>query len=102
MPGPVAAALDIARTTLDELERRCCDGGRSTRLAALASKLTEIQQLAEQPGGVDPDAASTSLREAGAIAAALQVECCAPNRLPLYTLLLEQLNVAQRHFVPTQ
>jgi hypothetical protein len=101
MPGPVAAALDMAQTTLDELERRCCDGGRSPRLAALAAKLTEIQQSTEQPGGVEPEAVSASLQEAGAMVGALQVACCAPNRLPLYTSLLEQLNVVQRHLAPT-
>ena len=31
---------------------------------------------------------------------ALQVGCCAPNRLPLYATLLEQLNVVQRHLAP--
>jgi hypothetical protein len=100
MAEPVAVALDTAQSTLDELDRRCCDAGRSPRLAALAAKLTEIRHAAHQPVGVESDVVDSLLQEAGAMVGALQVGCCAPNRLPLYATLLEQLNVIQRHLTP--
>lgn len=100
MTGSVATALVMAQATVDELERRCCDVGRSPRLAAVAVKLTELRQAAEQPDGVEPETASRWLQEAGAMVGELQVACCAPNRLPLYTSLLEQLNFVQRHLAP--
>jgi hypothetical protein len=31
---------------------------------------------------------------------ALQVGCCAPNRLPLYASVFQQLNVLQRELAP--
>lgn len=100
MVEPIAVALETAQSTLDELDRRCCDDGRSPRLTALAAKLAEIRQVASRPGGVEPETASELLQEAGAMVGVLQVGCCAPNRLPLYTTLLEQLNVVQRHLAP--
>lgn len=100
MVEPVAAALDTARLAVAELERRCCDGGRSPDLAALATKLSEIRQAASRPDVGEPGAAGELLREAGAMVGALQVGCCAPNRLPLYATVLEQLNVVQRHLAP--
>jgi hypothetical protein len=100
MVEPVASALDKAQSNLAELDRRCCDVGRSPRLAALATKLSEIRQAANRPGGVGQEAVSELLQEAGAMVGALQVGCCAPNRLPLYAQLLEQLNVLQRHLAP--
>lgn len=100
MVEPVARALDTAQSTLDELDRRCCDVGRSPRLAAVAATLTELRQVADRPGEPDGETASELLEEAGAMVGALQVGCCAPNRLPLYASLLEQLNVLQRHLAP--
>jgi len=100
MPGSVVVALDAAHAALEELDRRCCDLGRSPRLDALAAKLTEIRRIAFDPGGVEPEVVSALLQETGAMVGALQVGCCAPNRLPLYATLLEQLNVVQRHLVP--
>ena len=100
MAEPVAVALGTAPATLDELDRRCCDAGRSPRLAALAAKLTEIRHASRQPVGVEPDVIDSLLQEAGAMVGALQVGCCAPNRLPLYATLLEELNVIQRHLTP--
>lgn len=100
MLDPVTVALERAESTLVDLERRCCDVGRSPRLAALATRLTEIRQAASRPDGAEREAVSELLQEAGAMVGALQVGCCAPNRLPLYATLLEQLNVVQRHLVP--
>jgi hypothetical protein len=100
MPEPVAVALNTAQSTLDDLDRRCCDAGRSPRLAALAAKLTGIRHAARQQGGAEPDELDELLQEAGAMVGALQVGCCAPNRLPLYATLLEQLNVVQRRLTP--
>lgn len=100
MVESVALAIDTAQANLVELDRRCCDVGRSPRLAALATKLTEIRQVADRPDGPERETARELLEEAGAMVDALQFGCCAPNRLPLYASLLEQLNVLQRHLVP--
>ena len=100
MSDPVSAALDSAMSAVDELDRRCCEPGRSPRLAALGDKLIEIRRVAGGSNEVGPDAVLALLEEAGAMVGALQVGCCAPNRLPLYASVLEQLNVLQREFAP--
>jgi len=43
----------------------------------------------------DAGAAILHLEDAGAQVGRLQVGCCAPNRLPLYAELLEELTTAQ-------
>lgn len=100
MHEAVSGALATARTALDDLDRRCCDPGRSPRLAALGTTLTEIEFAAARPEGVTPETATTLLTAAGSMVGALQVGCCAPNRMPLYTTLLTQLNVLQQHLAP--
>lgn len=102
MAESAIAALGTAQAALDELDRRCCDIGRSPRLDALAAKLSEIRLTVLDPGGADPGSVSALLRETGAMVRALRIECCAPNRLPLYATLLDQLDVVQRDLVPTQ
>lgn len=93
-------ALDTAESTLADLDRRCCDGGRSPRLEALATKLAEVRRAVEGSGATAPTELLPLLEEAGAMVGALQVGCCAPNRLPLYARLLEQLNVLQQRLAP--
>ena len=100
MPDPVSAALDSATSAVDELDRRCCEPGRSPRLAALGDKLVEIRRVADEAGEVRSDVVLALLEEAGAMVGALEVGCCAPNRLPLYASVLEQLNVLQRELAP--
>jgi hypothetical protein len=100
MFDPVSVALERAMSAVDELDRRCCEPGRSPRLAALSDKLVEVRRVTD---GIDegrPDVILGLLEEAGAMVGALQVGCCAPNRLPLYASVLEQLNVLQRELAP--
>jgi hypothetical protein len=63
-------------------------------LAASLERAREGLRLA----ATDPvhgDATLTALEDAGARVGRLQVGCCAPNRLPLYTDLLDGLTRAQ-------
>ena len=100
MLDPVTQALDVAAVTLAELGRRCCDDGRSPRLAALDSQLQRIRAELGRLDGCDQDDVVALLEQAGATVGELQVGCCAPDRLPLYATLLEQLNIVQRHLAP--
>jgi hypothetical protein len=100
MSDPVRNALDVALSAVDELDRRCCEPGRSPRLAALAVKLREMRSLALSADEHSPGESLALLEEAGAMVGAVQVGCCAPNRLPLYATVLEQLNILQRELAP--
>ena len=100
MSDPVSAALDSAVSAVDELDRRCCEPERSPRLAALGDKLAGIRRVAAEADEVRSDVVLPLLEEAGALVGALQVGCCAPNRLPLYASVLEQLNILQRELTP--
>lgn len=66
-------------------------------MAALRTKLDGVRELlpaapTDAPSG---DAALSALEQAGAMIGALQVGCCAPDRLPLYTRMLDQLTEIQ-------
>lgn len=61
--------------------------------------LAGIRDASGRPGGAAPEVV-TMLDGARALVAELQVECCTPNRLPLYATLLEQLDVVRRRLVP--
>lgn len=91
------AALDKCGVALAELEARCCEPGRSPSMAALANTLdtarTRIQELSGDP---DPTSAVDALEDAGAQVGRLQVGCCAPDRLPLYARILQELTRTQR------
>ncbi len=100
MSDPLAPARD-ALTTCDEvlarLELKCCDPGRSPSMAALGDTLSgaaaELGTLDD--GSTDAGRVLDALEDAGAQIGRLQVGCCAPNRLPLYTEMLENLTRAQ-------
>lgn len=66
-------------------------------MATLRTKLDGVRELlAEAPTDAVPgDAALSGLEQAGAMIGALQVGCCAPDRLPLYTRMLDQLTEIQ-------
>lgn len=91
------AALDRCSDTLETLEARCCEPGRSPRMAELATALAEARS---RLGTLDdgPEAAPrllAHLEETGAKVGRLQIGCCAPNRLPLYADLLAGLTEVQ-------
>lgn len=90
-------ALADASDALNQLEARCCEPGRSPRIAALRAKLEQVRELltAAPADGAGADATFELLEQAGAMVGALQIGCCAPNRLPLYARVLERLTAIQ-------
>ena len=93
----VNRALDDAEDALRTLDAACCDPGRSPRMKRLADTLIQARGGLEHAVS-DPstaEAAITQLEEAGSQIGSLQVGCCAPNRLPLYARMLEDLTTAQ-------
>lgn len=92
------AALDDCRAALEKLDALCCEPGRSPRIAALASTVAQARSgLMTLDGSVAvADLVLGYLEDAGGQTGVLQVGCCAPNRLPLYARVLENLTTAQR------
>jgi hypothetical protein len=99
------SALDAARSALDRcdaavvtLEAGCCEPGRSPAMYRLRETLEQARRLVEsvgdEPGG--GVAAIRRLEDAGEQVGRLHVGCCAPDRIPLYTEILEGLMLAQR------
>ena len=89
--------LRRARQAIIELEAKCCEPGRSPRLAVVASTLDDFE--ARIQGSIDAanaDEALSLLEDAGSKVGALQVLCCAPGRMPLYADFLEGLMETQR------
>lgn len=95
---PAFDALDKCVAALGELDMRCCAPGRSPRMAELGATLTEarvkLRAVTIEPTAGAP-AAMATLEDAGAQVGRLQVGCCAPDRLPLYAEILENLTIAQ-------
>lgn len=91
-------ALTAAERALDELDRGCCEPGRSPRMAALADTLSMARSGLAHINGDDSraDVVIQHLEDAGRQIGALQVTCCAPARMPLYAELLESLMKTQR------
>lgn len=91
-------ALDDAEEALAELDAGCCVPGRSPRMKALAATLRQARATLEDAtaGTTDGEDAIPVLEEAGAQIGRLQITCCAPSRLPLYTRMLADLSKAQR------
>lgn len=92
-----AAALDDCRLAVDELDRLCCEPGRSPRMAELAATIhaarIAIERIVDDPGAVDRVLAL--LEDAGGQTGRLQVGCCAPVRLPLYSRILDGLTTTR-------
>jgi len=61
--------------------------------ATLAEARVKLRSATVGPNG--GDAAMDTLEDAGAQIGRLQVGCCAPDRLPLYNEILENLTKAQ-------
>ena len=90
-------ALDDAESSLRRLDAACCDPGRSPRMKLLADTLAEARGGLEAAAG-EPSSAATAFRQLEAVGSqvgALQVGCCAPDRLPLYAGMLQDLTEAQ-------
>jgi hypothetical protein len=95
--APAFAALDDCDTALSRLDAGCCEPGRSPQMRALADALGQarvgLDHLGDEPGAAD--AVLAHLEDAGAQVGRLQVGCCTPKRLPLYTRILKGLTTAQ-------
>lgn len=102
MTSPVALksafdALDSCQTALDRLDAMCCEPGRSPRMKELGETLARARDGLVRFGddSTESNTVLARLEDAGAQVGRLQVGCCAPNRLPLYTTFLEGLTTAQ-------
>lgn len=94
---PAIAALDDAVAALDRLERTCCVPSRSPRMEALGDTIAEIRASLDRFASA-PEAgarAASLLEEAGGQVGSLQIGCCAPDRLPLYARMLEDLTTVR-------
>lgn len=92
---PAVGALDRAEAALERLHRTCCEPGRSPRMKALGATIALARAAMEREDSADPDDVIGHLESAGAQIGFLQVGCCAPNRMPLYASMLEDLMTAQ-------
>jgi hypothetical protein len=93
------AALDKAGAALQSLDANCCEPGRSPRMMALGSTLRSARWYLATIGPGDPEVTVkliAKLEDAGAQIGSLQIDCCAPSRLPLYAEMLAKLNEVQR------
>ena len=96
-PAPVEL-IDDAEDTLSRLERMCCAPDRSPQMAAIGDSLTSIRSAVSALDGSE-DAVTTliaRLESTGSQIGTLQVGCCAPARMPLYSKLLTSLTEIQR------
>lgn len=90
-------ALDQCDAALAKLSESCCEPGRSPRMSRLGETLKGARsQLTESDSPSEAIEVIARLADAGAQLGGLQVECCAPSRMPLYAGMLEHLMVAQR------
>ncbi len=91
------AALDDCDAAFHKLDATCCDPGRSPRMMVLGRTMVAAREslgrVVDDPGAAG--AVAAFIEEAGAQVGRLQVGCCAPNRLPLYTQILGGLTTAQ-------
>lgn len=94
---PAFAALDDAEAALERLHKTCCEPGRSPRMAELEATLTRarVAIASRRPVEERVEEAIAILEDAGSQIGSLQVSCCAPNRMPLYASMLEDLMTAQ-------
>lgn len=93
------AALDKAGDALESLDANCCEPGRSPRMLALGSTLRSAREYLAtiEPGDAEATVKLIAqLEDAGAQIGSLQIDCCAPSRLPLYAEMLDTLNEVQR------
>ena len=93
-PDSFLADLDECDAALRELEVQCCEPGRGPSMQTLATTLGEVRtRLGLIAGSADAaGAAISTLEDARSQVRTLQVGCCAPDRLPYYTMMLEGLS----------
>jgi hypothetical protein len=95
--APAFSALDDCDATIEELARLCCVPGRGKSLESLGRRLQRLRAALADVGD-DPAAADTvldRLEDIGADIGRLQIGCCAENRMPLYSDLLQGLTAVQ-------
>ena len=92
------AALDAADASVEELHQGCCQPLRSPRIEALAATLQRARTgLGEvTDGGRRAIDVIEVLEDAGAQLGHLQVACCTPARMKLYSDTLGSLSRVQR------
>ncbi|MFP5331825.1 MAG: hypothetical protein ACLGHX_05665 [Acidimicrobiia bacterium] len=91
-------ALDAADAAVRELHEGCCQPLRSPRMERLAATIADVRTRLTELGDDPADARAVVevLSDAGGQLGTLQVECCAPGRMPLYTSTLTELFKVQR------
>lgn len=91
-------ALEAAEDAVRELHEGCCQPLRSPRMEHLARTIGSARDRLGQMRD-DPEIALQVvgiLQDAGAQLGYLQVACCAPDRMKLYSTTLESLSKTQR------
>lgn len=91
--------LDDADHTLTRLEKMCCAPGRSPQMEAIAGSLASVRGSVAALDGTEESLIRliAQLEHTGSQIGTLQVGCCAPARMPLYSKLLTSLTEIQRH-----
>ena len=90
------AALDQCESAVRRLHKMCCEPDRSPRLAGIESELAEARSsLLGVPADSSLEDVLLTLTAIGSQVGTLQVECCAPARMPLYAETLENLTATQ-------
>ncbi|MGQ0850115.1 MAG: hypothetical protein ACT4OP_13590 [Actinomycetota bacterium] len=98
MSDPLAearSALGESEAVVERLHKMCSDPERSPRMAAIKDSLLAIRRDLNAGEPESMDLALDRLRDVGGQLGALQVECCAPGRMPLNAEALIRLNKIQ-------
>lgn len=77
------------------MHKLCCDPDRSPRMAAIEESLVAIGGDLDSNDAESLNEAVRRLRDVGGAIGSLQVDCCAPARMPLYAETLTHLNTIQ-------
>jgi len=89
--------LDAAAESVRELHEGCCQPLRSPRMEKLAGTIEEVRRLlGDAADARSAEAVTKVLQDAGGQIGWLQVACCTPARMRLYTETLENLSRVQR------
>ncbi len=93
-------ALAYTDGVIDRLHKMCCEPDRSPRMLALKDSIASATEDLDdhKPDSAAVDRTIATLTDIGAELGRLQVECCAPARMPLYADALEHLTEVQLHF----
>ena len=95
--APALVALDACDTMATKLDKQCCDPGRSPQMSRLTDTLRLIRsslgRIDDNPATAD--VAIGQIEDAGAQIGRLQVSCCTPARMKLYSGILKELTTAQ-------